>query len=293
MDENSKKYQHERHLVAILIMIIALLVAALVSVLIIKSGDKPKSEPKEANTSTENTDNKVEPKKEEETKEEEVSIDKYSYLLDRLYMYKNKSNAEYGVKKHYLKNYLDYDKMTVNDKIAIVLSNLEEEKIDFKSDDKCKSADGKIEKCENMSDITMGYSGKRVEKTVKEIFGKNSKVEHSFIKPYEYDVTADAYFMSYGIGLGSSPSFEKITKITVKGNNIYVYVIAGSTDFYSKVCFDIDVDNSKCEKLENSDDSEIDYANYMNNNKDKFAKYKYTFEKEDNNYIIKKLEKID
>lgn len=190
--------------------------------------------------------------------------------------------------------YLNYDKMTIDYKILIALSNMDEEKININSNDKCYTVDNKIDDCYDISDITTGYPAEKVENHIKEVFGKNTKIEHMTIKPYIYDITSKVYY-AVGIGYGAGNIvFENINKITTKDNNLYIYVHAGSTDIYNKVCYDIDIDNSTCVELKsNSQNGEIDYQQYMKDNKDKFAKYKYTFEKEDNNYIIKGLEKID
>ena len=191
MDENQKR----GHVVAILIMIIALLVAILVSVFITQNIGKGKDETKKTNTE-ENTnkkdETKIEENKKEEFKEVEVSIDKYKYLFDRLY-------DGYG---YLLENYLKYNEMSINTKVYYVLAHQQEEKIKIKSTDKCKTITDEIEECGEVSDVTEGYSAEKIETKVKEIYGKNTKVVHSSIKPFIYDITANVYFVQGGIGLG-------------------------------------------------------------------------------------------
>jgi hypothetical protein len=249
---------------------------------------------------------------EENIKEEEVSSDKYKYLLDRLYG-KNCGGPDLNI-------YLNLDKLTNSSKIQLAINSLSKEKVEVKNSDEFElyddaPYDNKWVK-ENLDEYVSngGYKASSVEKRVKEIFGKNTSVKHQAISEYEnqltsgfpmlYDKTAQVYIGLDGGCGGAGSSFQNIIKTTIKGDKLYIYVIAGYEGMIdSNVCYDYNAyDNEdKCISTleiakkynQNVDDlDESDINNYIEENNDKFAQYKYTFTKEDDNYIITSLEKI-
>ena len=155
------------------------------------------------------------------------------------------------------------------------------------------------------------FSAVDVENKIKEIFGKNTVFKHQSIGDAFYNKTAKAYiYPAHGCSKIGFGLLQEITKVTQTSNNLYVYVSVGSyadatEPNDSRLCLDYDYNNKNttCIKQSNLDkkyliddsifEGNFDSKKYFKDNIDKFAKYKYTFEKEDNNYVIKKLEKID
>lgn len=294
------KYRNQGPLVTILIIVIILLLIAIitVSVMII---NKPK-----------NKNIKIESKRIIEVKSDYT---KYQYILDNLY------NNCFDPSK-----YLNIDSMTDSDKIDLAINNLmtgkKQENINLnitdeidttgctKEDNELTSSDGMILYLDTLDEYKDIFSKTSVENQVKKMFGKNIIINHQTTSTHFYDKTAEAY-----IGLGGECNqydyswFQAITDVKEEKDKVYIYVsmvsLINLTD-KTKICYDYKSDEKDCillSKLDkkyytkNNKDSNnytnIDYEKYMKDNIDKFTKYKYTFEKEDNNYIIKKLEKID
>lgn len=291
---NEKKANFEKHLLSLLVIFVLFLIAALISLVIF---DKRK---KSINNSKDNND-----------KNEKINY-KYQYLLDTLY------NNCFTPEK-----YINYTLFSNNDKLDIaiddLMTNKESENIILNSNDlidttgctkennELTTSNGMILQLDNISDSQYIFSKDTVMNRVKSIFGKNTTINHQTTDVHFYDKTAEAY-----IGKGGDCShydyswFQSITKEEENTElNIYVSMASLYERTFpekAKICYDYK-DNNNCillskidkkyKKDTKYDDLGYDYEKYFKDNIDKFAKYKYTFIKEDNNYIFKKLEKID
>lgn len=293
-----KKQKFEQHLLSLLVIIVLFLIAGLISIIILDKRKKP--ETKQTNNNN-TTDTSLEP-----------TSNKYQYLLNVLY------NNCFTPDK-----YIKFSDFTNNDKIDIAIADLmtnnEIENIQLsntdeidttgctKENNEITTSEGMILQIDGISDSQYVFSKATVENRARKIFGKNTTLTHQTTDVHFYDKTVQAYIGKGGeCGLYDYSWFQTITK-EEESDKLYIYVSMASLyertfPDKAKICYDYK-DNNNClllskldqkyKKTSKNDDLEYDYEKYFKDNIDKFTKYKYTFEKEDNNYIFKKLEKID
>lgn len=305
------KKEKKSHAALICITIIIVAIAAGVSVYFLTrptDSNEPKSGSNDKTTET--TNNKT-----DNTKTEEKT--NYEYLLKNLF-----SNCDGAIS-----DYLNLDKMSDDTKIQLAIDELEpiaDESIKVKSTDSfdltgCKKEGNVIINNGirfNLAEVDGSeslYSATDVENKIKSIFGKNTKVNHHTTSDSFFDKTINAYVvLGHGCDYNYDSSWiQEIIKTESSGNYVYIYTAAGSlvdsTLDKPLLCFKDDYDNvvksKDCMSISSlgekykSDEMKYseygyDYDQYIKDNSEKFAQYKYTFEKEDDNYIIKGLEKI-
>ena len=312
-NQPSNNNKSSNGLMIVIIILLLALIGVVVYAFILKPTDNKKGG---SNPNNGTTNNEVQQPQNNETveKETEVEKNKYSYLIEALNKFGQCPGCSDGISA-----YLNLDNISNEDKILTAINNIKpEENAKINITDEIDYYNGETEKHTGYKltndDIAMAmdngiYSAEKVEKKLKEIFGKNTNINHEAVGLYVYDKTAKLYYVIRGGGCGcGAGSFQEIDKVTTSGNKLYVYTHAGFTSFDGYICYknDInekDLNSSSCVNVvkkyslnENDDnyDDQIDEKMDLikTTDKDKFAKYKYTFEKEDNNYIIKKLEKI-
>ncbi len=276
------------YLIALLVMVISLLIAAFISLILMKPVKKQSKNTKK--------ENKIQTKK------------TYEELLDYLY-----SDCTININ-----DYLNLDKMSNETKINTTILNMDFEEIKVDNNDEIDmtgcTKDGNeiissnyvILDTSNLSEGNLFFSESRVEKEAKEIFGKDTIINHQTTKDVFYDKTAHAYILpGHGCDNYNYDWFQTIYNTKKENNKLYIDVVVGSlidltTESKTKICNDYKSDecillsdlDKKYHIEEDKDHQFVNYEQYALDNKDKFAKYRYTFEKEDSNYVIKKLEKI-
>lgn len=296
-------------IVCLTMIILALIASATVVLLNNNNKDTKKEDQTKKETKQEETTKKEETKEDKEI--EVYNPESYRYLIDNL-------TGKVLCSNYYFEQYKT-NKLTNEEILRLVFSELPRENtyLDKKDVYDLSWYDG----FGSDADPDTGYetiSASKVEKKVKEIFGKNIKWQHKSVEPFVYNKTQKLYVLAKPTGCSVGYQLHIIIdKVTQTKNNLYIYTTVSSgigaesnwrediniAKGSYRLYFDyvnlnsdkkintkyVDVPNVK------NDDEKIEKAakKYINENKDKFAKYKYTFEKEDSNYIIKKLEKID
>lgn len=245
----------------------------------------------------------IKPNVKTNSKKDNLNTNEYEYLVRQL------ENVEY-CKIMPISEYLDMDNLKEENIIGTAIANLKTEKIsinetdefDGTSYDKFYYAD---------LDISNGYKVESIDKEIKKIYGNKTTVNYKTIDPFIYDKTTQTYLTPFAVECDFKPViYQNITKTTKENNKLYIETVLGIE------YFGIDEDNHrisnicntemKCAdvanidekyitiKQDNNDESyrELDGYKYIKDNEKEFSKYKYTFEKEGDNYIIKNLEKI-
>ena len=312
-NQPSNNNKSSNGLMVVIIILLLALIGVVAYAFILKPTDNKKGGSIPNNGTT---NNEVQQPQNNETveKEVEVSKDDYKYLIERLEKFGICPSCDDNISP-----LLNLDKISTEDKMLIAINNIKPEEnakinitdeIDYYNGETKKHTSYKLTKDDiaNAYDDGYIYSAEKVESKVKEIFGKDTNVNHQAVGAYVYDKTAKLYFVIRGGSCGcGAGSFQEIDKVTTSENKLYIYTHAGYTSVDGYVCYENDIDekdlnSSKCVNVvkkyslnenANSYYDELDEKmNLIKQDKDKFTKYKYTFEKEDNNYIIKKLEKI-
>lgn len=236
----------------------------------------------------------------------ELSKKDYAYLLNRLYP--NTCSIEN------INDYINLDQLSEDSKIDVAISSLTPKTVKINENDEFDLYNNQKVDYEWLKDFSdFGYYSSDVDNKIKEIFGKNTVVNHKSTDDVIYDKTIKAYINPpHGCGDYDNGWFQSIISVTKDDNKIYISTIAGSTIHRTeeidkiKLCYNDDYKNldetkdcillSSLNNKYKSDKEEIDlnydYEQYSLDNKNIFSQYKFTFEKEDDNYIIKKLEKI-
>jgi len=137
---------------------------------------------------------------------------------------------------------------------------------------------------------------KMVENEYKKLYG-NDEIKHKSLEGnlycpgMIYDSKNNKYYSGVGAcGYGGFPEspFTYINRMTTKGNNAYVYVNFGVYDTSNNNIY-TDYEKTKLYKTEN----DVELENYITkDNYEDFSEYKYTFVKEDGNYIFKSVERV-
>ena len=273
---NNKKSNNT--LVILLVIVVLALVAALIFIMMNKKDSSNDKDTNKENNTIENTNDNQTTDNTTEAKEVELSNpESYRYLIDGL------ENIEW-CSYIPIEQYLNISNLSNETKLGTAIAGLGDKESYVLSD---------------------------VENEVRKIYGKNTNINHQSFSSYKYDENNKKYIKPEGIGCSLKPIlYQSIDKVTQKDNSIYLYVSFGysymDNDHKMKLCYDYvsndEIKNyykdnteikTECINVEN-DNYNVSYLNqYIKDNKDKFTKYKYTFEKEDNNYIIKGLEKIN
>lgn len=242
-----------------------------------------------------NNNKKIE-KKEDNT----LKVSEYAYLLNRLYP---TSCAVFNIT-----DFENIDNLSNEMRIEVAISNLAYSKVEINEDDEFDQNYLQEVTYDLVKDFKeFGFDAKKVEKKVKEIFG-NVNIEHKSTEDVVYDKTTNVYIMPpHGCGDYENGWFQIIDKVIKDNNELHIYTIAGSLikilDNNPKLCYEDNyniVKEESCILLNSLDkkyitkdkNNKYNYEKYAVDNKDKFNQYKFTFVKENNNYIIKKMEKI-
>ena len=208
-------------------------------------------------------------------KEEKITNFKdYKYLVDR---YLNQ-----------VLNPLNYSEDSY--KIGVAIHQLNQQTIKVNPNDilsdgkKLSSRINEFDETIDSNYNAKGYKKADVEAKVKEIFGKDTTVNYQTSSGwFVYDTTSAVYLMpTIGVVTTSVQTIYDASKTT---NNLYIYVLAG-TRTPIKMIYGLEENSAEVDTEDVLDES------YMMNNKEKFSKYKYTFVKEDNNYIFKSFERV-
>ena len=262
------------------IIVVSILCILLIVEIVIKVTDKPKKEEKVF-----------------ENGEEVLNKNDYAYLLDDLFSFNCAVDS--------LDTYMNIDQLSNEIKLEVAIGSMNAEDIKIGDKDEIDYFNDQIDIKTLQQYSSYGYKSSNVDKQAKKIFGKNTNLEHKSTDDVIYDKTTKSYVLiPHSCGEFGKEGFQSILKITKKDNELYIYTIAGSYTNYetidkAKICYDYNVgDESTCTLVKDLDQKYMNnnvfaYDDYALDNKEKFAHYKYTYELEDGNYIIKKLEKIN
>ena len=303
MKKNQKKYNNVGFILIIVILLL-LIIGLLIYIFVFNMNDNNKINSKSIKEIHKININQI--MNDELNKTEQSILKKnYKYLVERLENIYSCSGIPF---QKYLDNKIDNET-----KILTTIAGLDVEKVSFKKTDKFENSD--------KNDLTLltsgywtspndGYKISSIEKEIEKIYGKTTSLKYKSYPFLIYDKTIKAFVAIPG---GCEPSQnikQSVYKVEKEDNKIFIYVYVGlnyidlnDENNTEKICYDYKIDdNTKCYNVSPLYENygyttkegieEIDYEKYMNNNKDRFSKYKYTFEKENENYIIKKLEKI-
>lgn len=206
----------------------------------------------------------TEEEKTEEITKEEIKIEDYQYLIDNLY-------------KSVFVRFNDYaNGITSDAMLYTAIDNISEYD----------------EKTGQLNDLTY----EEVKASADKIFGVNAKInfEKNLIG-IEY-VKSKKIYTFFGVGAGLVPSkLEKITNIEKKDNKLFIYTAVGLDDYLAEEIHNDYINGKKIYSYDKDGEQatdKYDVQKYFEENIDKFAKYKYTFELENNNYIYVSLEKV-
>ena len=300
---NNKKSNNT--LVILLVIVVLALVAALIFVMMNKKDSSNDKDTNKENNTIENTNDNQTTDNTTEAKEVELSNpESYRYLIDRLGGGLPKNNNRLSID---IAEYLNFSNISDEFKIMNALKNLTSQQITINSKDEIYYDGKKDSNSITNSQSYEGYKVSDVENEIKKIYGKNTNVDYKKVpSPYAYDETNNYFFLLGGYGSTSNTTMQNIDKVTSMGNKLYIYVNVGMYTYsfenkeyivyfdYKKDANSIKESNIDKKYFTTTDTSHyFESDKYIKDNKDKFTKYKYTFEKEENNYIIKGLEKIN
>lgn len=302
--------KNNKNLIIIVIAVVCLVLVLITSVIVInkfntqeETEDNIVEETETSNTDSElseNTnseeDNSLENTNSEgdylAEKLENTNFKEYNYLVDTLI---KTYGAEELFKDGFKVSNLDSDYMLL---VAIFsLTDSDYIKVDI-SNDSCY--------CEGASSKVDGYDADLVIKKAKEIFGQSIIIEKKDILAnglYKYVENSNAYFSindstCCGIGYYGSQIYYIINSVKDSNSKIeitltpyeysYVYNEKEQTGVNYVSSLDGYEVSDKSIDLEN-----VDAKAYVEKNLDKFAKYKFVFTKENNNYILSSVNKLD